>query len=617
MGTYMTLIHDAGEFASWFWRATRRLIEVDRRAAVRLIVSMSVSQIVTVLVFFLPLKVVLLVASDGVPRYFQFFISQETRSAWLIGLATSIFVLYIVSVRLDTIADRSASRGARSLIEAAEQVPITSDPEGFARTSFYRLGGVVAGIIFSISALAVGMLIFPVFFLAIPVVLAVEFLLAAVAIGSNGSSRFSRTGDFVRDKPQDLLRWLKQINFLIVFGLLLVVFIVFDGLNPLFALAAIMLSRRLFQVLKNVVRDILKLSSDRHFVDVLLFADARVTTSRGADREQLQANAVPSVKSERIQSLSQEPVPDERWERYSDDPYLLELLQAVEYGIWVDSGQARVGLFDLYGTGASGQRERLFREYLYSGKASRGLEQHDYLLKFFDAETLRSPRRVVGYQDQGLVRRIVEFRGITEPDHNEWQSRRQELLQYLWTLELPASLVAAYDSAHPRLHERAHGELLDGLQVATDEVWAKSTYALLESRLPGLCERIAELPLTLFNGTLTRRNVVVGPDGRGRLLDWTSWSLLPVGAGFAPDSDGRELLEAAGRSASLRAEAADGYLVNHVLLASLLQRMDRLVQDGYPKAALGVAFGMLPVLEEPERAPVEDLFQEKGVRAVV
>lgn len=616
-GTHMTLIRDTGEHASWFWRAMRRLAQVDRRAALRLILSMSVNQIVTVLVFFLPLKVVLLVASDGVPRYFQFFISQDTKDAWLVGLAAAIFILYIVSIRLDTIAERSANQGARSLVTAAEQVPITANPEGFARTSFYRLGGIAAGLIFSLSALVLGTAIFPAFFLSIPVILAVEFILAAVAVHNNGTStsRLSKIGRFVREEPQDLFRWLKQINFLIVFAVLLVVFIAFDGLNPLFALAAIMLSRRMFGVLKKVAGDVLKLSRDRHLVDVLLFPDARVKGDTGADRERLLGTALPSARLERLESLSAATASDDAWERYSDDPGTWDSLESVEEAIWVDSGQPRVAIFDLYGIGVSGQRERVFREYLYSGKASRGLEQHDYLLKFFDAETLRCRKVVAGYQREGLVGRIVDFRGISDPGQKEWPVRRQELLQYLWTLDVPASLVTAYDSAHPRLHERLRSELLDGVRVATDESWAQSTYNLLESRLPGLCERVAELPLTLFNGGLTRRNVVVGPDGQSYILDWTSWSLQPVGAGFAPDSDSWELLNAAGRAASVRAGVADGALVNDVLLASLLQRMHRLVKDGYPKAALGVASPMIPVLDQPDGAVLEDLFSETTAQA--
>jgi hypothetical protein len=606
----MTLMRDTGEYLSWLWRATRRLAQVDRRAAVRLIASMSVNQVITFLVFFLPLKVVLLVASDGVGRYFQFFITEDSKSAWIAGIVAAILIFYVVSIRLDTVADRNASRGANSLISSAEQVPVTSDPEEFARNTFYRIGETVGGLIFSLVTLVGGALVFPEFFLAIPVLLALEFAIVGVSLEKEPTSRLSKLGGFVREQPQELIKWLRQINFLIVFCVLILLFLAVGGLNPLLGIAAILLSRRLFGSLKDVARDSLKLTSDRRVVDAMLFPHARVRASSQTDREQLLGNAVPSARLQRLQTFARTASAGEV-QRYSEDSTILELLESVDEPVWVDSGKTRVAVFDLYGAGVGGSRERLFREYLYTGKASRGIEQHDYLLRFLDAGTLRCPSRVLAYQDGGLVGRVVDFRGMSDPVQKGWHARREELLEHLWSLDLPPALIEAYDSAHPRLHERLRGELLGPLRVAADELWARSTYDLVTSRLPRLCERIADLPLTLFNERLTRRNVVAGPEGRSFLLDWTSWTLQPVGAGFVPDADERRLLEAADRSACARVGTPEGELVNEVLLASLLQRMDRLVNDGYPKAALRVASAMAPLLQQPDEVLVDDVFPEK------
>jgi hypothetical protein len=580
---------------------------------------MSVNQVVTFLVFFLPLKVVLLVASDGVSRYFRFFISKETKSAWIIGLVTAILIFYVVSIRLDTIAARNASRGAKSLMSSAEQVPITSDPEDFARATFHRIGETISGLIFSVSTLAAGALVFPSFFLAIPTILIIEFAVVAFALRENPRSRLTNFGEFVREKPQNLINWLRQINFLLVFSILVLLFLVAEGLNPLLGIAAILLSRRLFGALKAVTRDSLKLSSNRGLVDALLFTHARVGTSGRADREKLLGNAGASGRLRRLQALvgTAPGAENVEMERYTEDGPTLELLQSVQEAVWVDSGQIRTGIFDLYGPDANGSRQRLFRDYFYSGKASRGLEQHDYLLKFLDPESLRCPSRVLGYRYDGLVGRIVDFRGISEPGQKEWQARRKDLLTHLWSVEPPEPLVEAYDSVHPRLHERVGSELLEPLRVATDEPWAQSAYDLLASRLLQLCERVAELPLMLFNERLTRRNLVVDLDGRSRLLDWTSWTLQPVGAGFAPDIDNQELLDAAGKMVKGRVGVHEGALINEVLLGSLLHRMDCLVMDNYPKMALRVASGMASLIEQPGQVLIADVLRESAAEVSV
>lgn len=614
----MNLIHDTGEYASWLWRATQRLAQVNRGAAVRLIASTSINQVVTFLVFFLPLKVVLLVASDGVSRYFQFFITQKTKSTWIVGLVAAILVFYVVSIRLDTVADRNASRGAKSLVSNAEQVPVTSDPEDFARSVFYRIGETVGGLIFSTLTLVAGAVVFPAFFLAIPVLLLVEFGAVAASLSETPPVRLGSLGAFVAKNPQDFIKWLRQINFLIVFSILIVLFLTLEGLNPLLGIAAILLSRRLFGALRKVVRDTLKLSSDRRFVDALLFPEARVRVSAAPDREQLLGTALSSARRlEEFRGLTGPTAKDKEVAWYTDDPSTLELLQSVEDDVWVDSGQTRTAIFDLYGAGVDGSPERLFREYLYSGKASRGLEQHDYLLRFFDTGALRSPGTVLEYRHHGLVGRIVDFRGVNDFDERRWQVRRRELLEHLWALELPTALIEAYESVHPHFHEQLLDDFLAPLRVAADERWAKSAYELLTSRLPELCEDVAELPLMLFNERLTQRNVLVGSDGCALLLDWTSWSLQPVGSGFNSDVDDRELLERIAKSANRRGGPARSVRAEQLFLASILQRMNRWAHAGFPKYSLRIAFSMTQFLDNPDAEALEQVLSKGGGTAVV
>jgi hypothetical protein len=572
---------------------------------------MSLNQVVTFLVFFLPLKVVLLVASDGVSRYFQFFITQETKNVWIAAIVTAILILYILSIRLDAAADRYASQGARSLVGTQEQVPVTADPENFARTTFYRIGETVSGIIFILLTLAAGVLVFPAFFLSIPILIIMEFLLVVLAVRDQPPARLRRFGSFVRRRPQDLFRWLRQINFLIVFSVLICLFLLLDNLNPILGIAAILLSRRLFGAMKNVAGDSLKLSSHRRLVDALLFPAARLDTNAESNPGSRVRHASPSARVQRLHQLMRNESAEADLETCTQDADTLALLEAVEASVWVDSGRRTTAIVDLFNSAVGGQPERLFREYVYTGKDCRGLEQHDYLLRLLDAEALQSPARVLGYRAEGLVGRIVEFRGMRQTEKKEWELRRRELLETMWSLEPPEGLVQAHDSVHARLHERVERDLLGALEVAADERWAESTYKLVATRLPVLCERVAELPLMLLNGRLMRHNMRVGPDGRPKMLDWTSWTLRPVGAGLAPETESEELIQAAGERAARHSETGKRQTsVLDVLTAGLLHRMDALVQDGYPKTALGVAYGILPVIDGSGTASVDDMVSE-------
>lgn len=603
----MTLTQDTASLARWHYRATRRLVQVDQRAALRLIISMSLNQIITVLVFFLPLKIVLLVAADGVPQYFNFLVSKNTKMPWLAGLSATIFILYFVSLRLDNVAARSASRGATSLVNACTQVPVTSDPTEFARTTFYRLGESVGCLSFSLLALAGGIAIFPSFFTAMPLLFALQFGLVHVALQRQNPGRLQRWGRYIQEQPQNLLNYLQDVSFLIIFALLILYFLILTDLNPLLGIAAIMLSRRILGSVKRIFQNGIRFSKNRQIVDTLLFVDVQVTADENADQDNILQHSAPDSRPVRIRALMEPGSSSASVESYVENSDSFELIQSVEKSVWVDSGRKGKAIFDFHGYDFDGEYKRLLRDYLYTRKASRGLEQHDYLLKFLDAEALRCPRRILEYQYDNLVGRMVDFRGIEELGAEAWQKRREELLKHLWSLELPVHLVQAYDSAHPRFQDRLDSSLISSLSTASDEPWSQSTYRLIASRISEMRERLAELPLTLLNERLGRLNILVGPAGESYFADWTWWTIQPIGAGFLPERDAWDLLEVAAWNANGQSEQQSPVSANDVLLSSLLHRIDWLTRKGYPKAALKIAWGMSPLIDQPDTVALENL----------
>lgn len=603
----MTVTSDTAALASWLYRATRRLVHVDRRAALRLILSMSVNQIITVLVFFLPLKIVLLVAAEGVPEYFKFFISPNTKTSWLAALSATIFLLYIVSLRLDNIATRSASQGAETLVGACPQVPVTSDPTEFARTTFYRLGETVGCLAFSFLALLGGIIIFPSFFSVIPLLLAFEFWIVHLVTGKQGAGVLHRVGRYIEEQPQNILNYLQDASFLIIFGLLILYFVILQSLNPLLGIAAIMLSRRILGSVKRVFQNGIRFSKNQQVIDALLFTEVQVSADEGAEQGRILSHSTPASRPRRLGTLARLHSPDGSVNRYTDDWDTLELIQSVDKSVWVDSGRKGTAIFDLYGQDFDGEYKRLFRDYLYTRRASRGLEQQDYLLMFLEPEALRCPRRLLGYRYENLVGRMVDFRGMSELGAEAWQNRREELLSHLWCLDLPTSLVQGYYSAHPRLEERLDSGFLAWLSAACDEAWAESVYNLIASKISEIRERVSELPLTLVNERLGRRNVLVGPTGGSLFADWTRWAIEPMGAGFRPERDAREVLAVGAEGREWQKNGERAVSVNDVLLGSLLHRMEWLARKGYPKAALNSAWGLLPLLEEPDAVIVDEL----------
>ena len=66
---------------------TRRIYQCSPLRLVTGIPLVLVNQVSFILALMLPLKVIIMLGSDGVPRYFRFFMTEETRTQWMVGLA--------------------------------------------------------------------------------------------------------------------------------------------------------------------------------------------------------------------------------------------------------------------------------------------------------------------------------------------------------------------------------------------------------------------------------------------------------------------------------------------------------------------------------------------------
>lgn len=266
----------AGEIPSLFTQ-TREYMRWHAAVAVALwrsipgpfalsIALLSIARFCQVLAMFLPLKVLLLVASDGVSRYFRFFITEETRDAWIIGLSIAAFLSYAASIALVTVSNRRIERGARMLSADAEA---GAAEKGGNRNRHRRRRSELRSFIDSCSDEAIitlgGMVIFlldPVIGMALAVVVAIEMALIDRLLKiSGGWLTFVKTR--IMDRYKQIITYLSALNFLNVFVLLLIDFLFFGGQNILSAILILLMSRQVFGAAQGFANKGVKFNANR------------------------------------------------------------------------------------------------------------------------------------------------------------------------------------------------------------------------------------------------------------------------------------------------------------------------------------------------------------------
>src|SRR6056297_589432 len=138
---------------------TRRIF---RCSPVRLAASIPldlVSQVSFVLALMLPLKVIIMLGTDGVPRYFRFFMTEETRTDWMIGFAFGALVFFCLSVVSDFFIGRLARGGGEQLLLQSQKSGLFDNQERFANDVFRRVVGSWGTLAMVVGGMALGLLL--------------------------------------------------------------------------------------------------------------------------------------------------------------------------------------------------------------------------------------------------------------------------------------------------------------------------------------------------------------------------------------------------------------------------------------------------------------------------
>src|SRR5690606_710428 len=104
--TRMNLFKETARLVKWTSKVVLAFASMRPFSTFFVTVVQALSEITSLLAFLLPLKVILLVATPGVPRYFRFFIDPADKEPWIAWLSMSAVIAYLLTVALDFIAER-------------------------------------------------------------------------------------------------------------------------------------------------------------------------------------------------------------------------------------------------------------------------------------------------------------------------------------------------------------------------------------------------------------------------------------------------------------------------------------------------------------------------------
>jgi len=584
----MNLFSSSWRLLGWF-NAVMRVFSSTHPVLSRILIATNVlASITRLLAFFIPLKVLLLIATPGVPKYFQLFIEPEYGTEWAIGLSIAAVFAYLLTIALEKLAERLSEVGSRELLEQVSQMAVFNNQRALAKGYFSDFTGVVANILLTVILMGLGFWLYPLLFLVLLGAFVLQFLATGLVLSRLDEGAPRGLSGYIHGKLSQYLSYLEAFNFLLVFGFLVGDFILFDGVNILIAILSFIMARRLLPAVSAIFSKCVSLSRQRHRIDPLVFADKQYFRKEPGRNQKLLRHYRLEDREARLLGQLRARLGDEVSQVTSQ---------------WVDPGPAGVNLFSVQAFDTADSLVYQGQEQVGDLKRREALDNEALIVDALGHAPLCMATTAQEYQLGEFECRLMDVGEGKPVNGAEWKKHYlPEFMTGLWCVQPDRQLREIFELSRPYLGDRINETELERMEVAMDTAEKRAIRDALREALPTIRELLAALPVFPFNHALNLKMVFRDDNGKLLVTDWSKWSLEPVGVGLAPFQIQAEQAEAVSRARRINSQLDHRAMR---LASRLFDFEDLLVAKGRYNEALKVAAQVLEELQ-PLRSASEE-----------
>ena len=538
-----------------------------------------VSQISLILSFFLPLKIIILLGSEGMPRYFPDTFAQVDRNvliSWLSGATVGIFLLSLCTNKL---IDRATSVAACKLLHKSQKMVLFENQDEVAAQGYQRYSSALASVVFIFLALAGLSWFYP----SMSCLIA-GYMVAGFSIMLVLYQRYQAFREYLDQKLAATLALVANVGFFVVFAYLVIEFIFFSPPGFIIAIVSILISRQAFGRAAALVNAIVGLAKQRARLDALFFhGKVLISEQLKKSKQNIWHYIDPGVRSKWISDV----LVEAGVEGWKSDQLKVN---------WLNSSQPNIPCL-LLSNPESRPQKYLLKIFNTNCKS---LAQHEATLATEKPEGLVMPNLVLMTQVGNFICHLYSLPMGSALRAKEANLKIPDLKASFFSLKLPTGLVNRYLRSKPLVADRLAPELLERLYVASRNREDTLRVAELLDRLPVIKQHLQSLPLVLVNPSIKSSVWKSREDQSLLILNWSRWSLEPLGADWPVSEKSLRLLAVKLTEVSQESRSLQLVVMEKAQLAALAYELERLISRQQFIPALRVLPRMLDKLNSLE-----------------
>lgn len=522
----MNILHHQSRYWPWYFRVMSIFFRARFFATLIVIVASLAAQITKLLSSLLPIKVILLAGSEGVPRYFAFFIQPDQKAGWIIGLSIATVGFFIATSLLEKLLERLSQSVGGEIMESANEISVLSNQEGIASSYYLKLCNTSAYFIFALLALFFLYIINKNLFLFLSCILFFQLALSAWAISGSDDINPGRFKSQVLYGTSDYLTVLKTFNFLVGFFIILYPYLIGVDYNILFAIISMVLLRQTLNMLESLINNSAALSKASHRVNMLVFREFQLEnkerTTSIALRDLFTLKKRERMAAQHLDSGNEE---------------------CRIFSEWQDSTIPGAKTFKISKYDLSGSVS-YYQQQVFPANRIPRIRNEEFLFSNISRDRLFAPELVATFTEGGFECQLFDYGSACAVNASQWKNVEEDIIAHMWSVTPPATLVDAYAASRPVLSKRLSHEFLTRVKVAVDSEEEKHVVESFLNTLPKLKKYLDSHPVYIRNPDIIQDNVVWGEElSRPLIMTWTRWHIDPIGAEIPKKMDDATLSE--------------------------------------------------------------------------
>ena len=528
----MWLIGNVFEYLRWFFGVSSKVFKANLFLPSSAILLHVVSQLSLILSFFLPLKVVILLGSEGVPWYFEVIFSGMERESLVLLLSFSSLLFFTVFVFSKWFSGVLSNRGGANLSDSAQKLALFESQDQLVKIFYLKLCESWGGILFVGLALIFGCYFYLKAFLFLMGFIAIWVLVLSVI----GDFQYFRKR--LAKNSTALAELSSGLSFIAYFGFIVYDFLSGHGVNLIYAIVSILLGRQFVLRLASVFSDAGYLLGHKVKIDSLFNANAVLMPSeRGAGQDFWG-----------IMSLQERNF----WLKDILKPLVAQPITKIDSNWFQLRGREVVGL-RVESSCIASQACETYLVKIY-GPLRTALATHEATL-LGESWSERLPAPLLKSVQPLENKTCLVFEEISKHPESR-KVLKQELLNIqsqCWAVEPSPSIVDQYARSKPTLPMRLLNVNVDRLSMAAESAEKEALVMQYEQSQSEIVAMLVALPVFILNPNVRTEDLMVTKSGTTVSVGWSHWAVEPIGAGW-PITEMPHLANALSFAAEARSE---------------------------------------------------------------